>query len=149
MKNAGIWSGIIVFFLGCFFFWKSLGLTYASAVGPGPGLFPLWLSGILMFIALLYIWESGTKDVILLSDILPKGRELRNVIAILVSLLVFLIIVNFTGFIIAGTILMSMLLLREYKWYWGLAISFITTLSTFVLFQILLDVPLPVNIFGW
>jgi len=149
LKNAGVWSGILMFSLGCCFFWMSLGLTYSSAIGPGPGLFPLWLSGILIVVSLLYIWESTTKDIILLKDLLPRGRELNNIIAILISLIVFLMIVNFTGFIIAGTILMSMLLLREYKWYWGLGISFATSLATFLLFQILLDVPLPVNIFGW
>jgi putative tricarboxylic transport membrane protein len=135
--------------IGCLFFWGARSLQYSSSIGPGPGLFPTWLSGILIVTSLCYIWESKTEDIIALSEVLPKGKELTGLIGIVISPVVFMVIVPYTGFCIAGTVLMLMLLLRAYKWHWALAISLITSLATFLLFQTFLDVPLPVNAFGW
>ncbi|MDF2962929.1 MAG: tripartite tricarboxylate transporter family receptor [Paenibacillus sp.] len=149
MKNAGVWFGFFIFLLGCVLFWQSLSLDYKSSIGPGPGLFPLWLSGGLILLSLLYIIESVRKEVIRISDILPKGKGLGNVLVIIGSCVIFMIVVSFAGFVIAGTLLIFMLLVREYKWYRALGISFVIALATFVVFQTLLDVPLPVNEFGF
>lgn len=149
MKNAGVWSGIFTMGVGCIFFWGSLGLTYSSPVGPGPGLFPFWLSLILIAVSPFYIWESIKKDVIPLTDVIPRGKQFRSLAGIAIAPVVFMVIVPYTGFCVAGTVLMLMLLLREYKWYTALAISLVTSLATFFLFQTFLDVPLPVNAFGW
>lgn len=148
-NNIGVWFGIFILLLGCTLFWKSLSLDYKSSIGPGPGFFPLWLSGVLIIISLLYIVESIKKEVILISEIFPKGKGLWNVITILFSSVIFMIVVSFAGFVIAGTLLMFMLLVREYKWYRALGISLVITIITFVVFQTLLDVPLPVNEFGF
>ena len=78
-----------------------------------------------------------------------QGKELKSLVGIAISPVVFMIIVPFAGFCIAGTILMLMLLMREYKWQSALAISLITAIATFLLFDTFLDVPLPVNAFGW
>ncbi|MCY9667820.1 tripartite tricarboxylate transporter TctB family protein [Paenibacillus alginolyticus] len=149
LKNVGVCFGIFIFLLGCMLFWQALSLDYKSSIGPGPGLFPLWLSGILIILSILYIVESIKKEVILISDILPKGKGLGNVISILFSSIIFIIVVSFAGFVIAGTLLMFMLLVREYKWYRALGISFVIAITTFVVFQTFLDVPLPVNEFGF
>jgi putative tricarboxylic transport membrane protein len=149
LKKAGVWSGIFILLFGCFFFWLSLSLKYTSSLGPGPGLFPLWLSAILIVLSLLYIVESIKLEGISIIDMLPKGRGMGNIVSIVASLVVFVIIVSFTGFIIAGTVLLFILFVREYKWYWGLALSFTITAITFVVFQILLEVPLPVNDLGF
>lgn len=82
-------------------------------------------------------------------DIFPKGRELGNILSVLASVVVFMLIVNFTGFIIASTVLLFILLVREYKWYSGLAISAVTSIILFIVFKSFFDIPLPVNMFGW
>ncbi|TDG00103.1 tripartite tricarboxylate transporter TctB family protein [Paenibacillus piri] len=149
VKNAGVWFGFLVFLLGCTMFWQSLSLDYRSSIGPGPGLFPLWLSSALIILSLLYIAESVKKEVFRIADLIPKGRGLGNVVAILVSFVIFIVVVSFAGFVIAGTLLVFLLLVREYKWYKALGISFAIALITFVIFQTLLDVPLPVNDLGF
>lgn len=149
MKNAGVLSGIVIFFVGCLFFWGSLGLSYSSEIGPGPGLFPFWLSLILIVITPFYIWEAIKKDVFLFADVIPRGKQFKTLFGIVISPLVFMVIVPFTGFCIAGIVLMLMLLLRYYKWYLALSISVVSSIAIFLLFQIFLDVPLPVNAFGW
>ncbi len=69
--------------------------------------------------------------------------------SVLASVVVFMLIVNFTGFIIASTVLLFILLVREYKWYSGLAISAVTSIILFIVFKSFFDIPLPVNMFGW
>lgn len=112
-------------------------------------MFPRWLSGILIIISIVYIWQSVKKEVFQFKDIFPKGRELGNILSVLASVVVFMLIVNFTGFIIASTVLLFILLVREYKWYSGLAISAVTSIILFIVFKSFFDIPLPVNMFGW
>lgn len=148
MKNAGIWVGALIFLFAGVVFWQSLSYDYYGTHGPGPGLFPLWLSALLLVLSLLYILDSIRKNVILFRDILPKGKALGNVLTIFVALIVFLVIVPYTGYTVAGVLMLFILFVREYKWYWGLGISAIITLIVFFTFQSFLNVPLPVNSFG-
>ncbi|MFY0544139.1 tripartite tricarboxylate transporter TctB family protein [Brevibacillus sp. H7] len=148
-RNAGLWAGIALLIYASVIFWQSFSLKYYTAFGPGPGMFPRWLSAILMMISVIYIWQSVTKEVFQVEDIFPKGREFGNILSVLVSVIVFMLIVNVTGFTIASTVLLFILLVREYTWYSGLAISAATSIVLFVVFKVFFDIPLPVNGFGW
>jgi hypothetical protein len=60
-----------------------------------------------------------------------------------------MVLVNFTGFIFASTVLLFIVFSREYKWYWGLGISIFTSIILFVIFKVFFGIPLPVSMFGW
>jgi len=149
LKNAGVWAGIVLLLYSSIIFGLSFKLKYFTAFGPGPGMFPRWLSLILMIISIIYIWQSVTKEVLLFGDIFPSGPELKNILAVIASVLVFMLTVNFAGFTIASTVLLFILLVRSYKWYLALAISVGTSILLFVVFKIFFHIPLPVNGFGW
>lgn len=149
IKNAGVWAGFVLLVFYSVFFLQSLSLKYYTKFGPGPGLFPVWLSGILILLILFYIWQSIKKEVILFSDIFPKGRGLGNILAVIGTLFLFMLIVNFTGFTIASTLLLFILLVREFKWHLALGISAGGSIIIFLVFKSLFDIPLPVNMFGW
>lgn len=148
-QNAGVWVGGIVVLFALVIFIQSFSLKYYTKFGPGPGLFPIWLSGILLLIGIAYIWHSFKKEVITWAAILPKGREMGNVLSVIVAVAIFMIIVNVTGFIIASTVLLFILLRREYKWYTGLGISSGVSIVLFLVFKSFFTIPLPVNMFGW
>jgi putative tricarboxylic transport membrane protein len=148
-KNAGFWTGMALLLFASVIFWQSFSLKYFTAFGPGPGMFPRWLSAILIILSVIYIWQSVKQEVFQVGDIFPKGRELGNILSVLVSVIVFMLIVNVTGFTIASTVLLFIVLVREYKWISGLAISAATSIVLFVVFKILFNIPLPVNGFGW
>jgi putative tricarboxylic transport membrane protein len=147
--NAGIIAGLVILIYSCVIFWLSFDYDYYTNLGPGPGLLPMWLSGALIVLSILYMFECVRKEVVLVKDILPKGRELGGVLTALGVILLFMIIVNTTGFVIACTLLLFLLLVREFKWYWGLGISAGASILLFIVFYTLLGVPLPVNAFGW
>lgn len=147
-QNAGVWAGMLLFACALVMFLESFSLRYMTNFGPGPGMFPRWLSGILMIISLAYIWYSVKKNVITVDEILPKGRDLTNVVSVVAALILFMVLLNVTGFPIAGTIMMFMLLVREFKWYTALGISVFTTVVLFILFRVFFRIPLPEGFFG-
>jgi putative tricarboxylic transport membrane protein len=149
MKNAGLYVGFVLLIYSVVMVWQSLTLDYYTAFGPGPGFFPLWISILLLVLSILYLWESTKKEIILLSKILPKGKDLRKILAVLGSVVLFMILVNFTGFVIAGSLLLFLLFIKEYKWYQGIALSISISILLFYIFNTLLNVPLPANAFGW
>ena len=70
-------------------------------------------------------------------------------LSVFVSVLMFMLIVNLTGFVIAGTVMMFILLSRGYKWFMALPIALVTSVLLFLLFDKVFSIPLPVNTFGW
>lgn len=147
-QNAGVWAAILIFLFGAMFFWMSLSFDYMGPEGPGPGLFPLWLSGILSILSVLYALDS-IKNITRFKDILPNGKGFINIATILGAFLLFILTVKTIGFIMAGTLFLFILLAREYKWYTGLGISIVISILLFWVFAKLLTVPIPVNAWGW
>ncbi|WP_408010213.1 tripartite tricarboxylate transporter TctB family protein [Pseudalkalibacillus sp. A8] len=150
MKNFGMWIGIGILLFASFIFWASTPLQYYGQYGPGPGLFPAWLSGMLALFSILYILDCLRKENnISISDIIPKGKVLFRILTVIASIIVFIVIAPFTGYVIAGIIVMVMMLLPDFKWYSTLAISTTVTLVLFLVFKTLLNIPLPANSLGW
>jgi putative tricarboxylic transport membrane protein len=149
MKNYGVWLGIVLFLFSCFIFWQSLSLEYYGRYGAGPGLLPRWLSGLLAILSIVYIINSIKKEKINIQSVIPKGKVLYRLLAIIGAILLFIIISPYTGFNIASIIALLILLLPEYKWYSALGISVTVTIVLFLGFDSLLNIPLPVNMWGW
>ena len=126
----------------------SWGYGYYEKYGPGPGLFPLWISGGLMLLSVFYILESLKERSSSFDKIFPTGRELAYMITVVVSISLFIFIIDFAGYIIAATIMLVLLFWRDYKWYWGLGLSITTALCLYLIFQVFLKIPLPQGIFG-
>lgn len=124
-------------------------MDYYSDYGPGPGLLPLWTGASSMVLSLIYLGVAIKKDILLLSEVLPKGEGARNVLTCMGSLIIFMVIVPFAGFLIGSAFTLFILFLRGYKWPWALGLSVSVALVIFGVFDVLLQVPLPVNEFGW
>lgn len=149
MKSIGLYVSLLFLIVGGIVFIQSLSLDYYSEFGPGPGLLPMWISGLMIILSIINIISSLKKDAIKLSDVMPKGEGLINVLLTAGSLLLFIIIVPFAGFCIASFLMLSIVFLRGYKWYIGMGLSAGITLLLFWVFGSILNVPLPVNSFGW
>ncbi|MDQ0221140.1 tripartite tricarboxylate transporter TctB family protein [Peribacillus cavernae] len=149
MNNLGLWIGLIMLLFAGTIFGISLSYDLYSDLGPGPGLFPAWLSGFLIILSLFYIWESIKKEVILLQKILPKGKGKKKVLTLLGSIVLFILIAPYIGFTMAAIVMLFMILIAEFKWYWGVGISTAISILLFLVFDSFLHVPLPVNAFGF
>lgn len=56
-QNAGVWFGVGYLAFSVLFFVVSFDLVYKSKlIGAGPGMYPRWLTGLSIIVALAYIW---------------------------------------------------------------------------------------------
>jgi hypothetical protein len=142
-QNAGLWFGLAFLAFSVLFFRMSFDLPYMSKLGAGPGMYPRWLCGISIVVAIAYIWQSCTSQVFRVGDSFPGRRELANVAAIFVSCVVFLLLLDHVGFLIAGTALMFIAFWRNYAVWKAIVLSITITVITWVVFKIFFSVPLP------
>jgi putative tricarboxylic transport membrane protein len=142
-QNAGLWVGIGFLAFSVLFFKMSFDLPYMSKLGAGPGMYPRWLCAISIIVAIAYIWQSCTSQVFRAGDTFPGRQELRNVAAIFLSCVVFLLLLDHVGFIIAGSALMFITFWRNYPLWKAIALSIGITVVTWVVFKIFFSVPLP------
>ena len=149
MKKLGVYVALFFLIFSGVVFWFSLQLPYKSQFGPGPGLLPVWTSGLLLLFSIIYLIVAFKKDIILIADVFPKGEGAANVLITIFSLILFMVLVPFAGFVISSIVTLFLLFSRGYKWYWGLGLATTVTLVVFFLFGNLLGIPLPVNDYGW
>jgi len=145
--SAGVWGGLSVVAVGVLFFAYSLMLPYKSEIGPGPGFFPIWLSGLLILLGATYLYQSwkGNDS----ANDKPSREGAKNIVFILVCMILFVLLLRTLGFMVCGAAFLFALLFRSYKWFVNLAISVGTSVFLYVLFSILLGVQLPVNALGF
>jgi putative tricarboxylic transport membrane protein len=151
VKSLGLGFILAVFILVCsgIMFWQAISMGYYSEYGPGPGFLPLWVNGLLIILAVMYLIISLIKSDIPLSKVFPKGEGFINVLVSMGASILFLIIIPYTGFVVASMITLFFLFLRGFKWYWSLGYSIGLSIILFMIFSTLLRVPLPVNVLGW
>lgn len=142
-QNAGLWFGVGFLAFSILFFKMSFDLPYQSKLGAGPGMYPRWLSGLSIVVALIYIWQSCSIQVFRVGDCFPGRQALLNVATIFFSCLAFLFLLNTVGFIIAGSVLMFITFVRNYRLLPALALSVGITLICYLIFKVCFSVPLP------
>ena len=102
-----------------------------------------------MVLSVVYIIDSLKNDPIDFKSILPTGSGLKKVLALFGALALFLIMVDYTGYVIASLVMLYILFSFDYNRYWAGSISLAVTLVVFYVFKSFLSVPLPVNAFGF
>ncbi|HWR11300.1 MAG TPA: tripartite tricarboxylate transporter TctB family protein [Rectinemataceae bacterium] len=143
--QAGAWAGIVFLAIGILFFAYSLIYPYSSEVGPGSGFFPIWISGFLIVLALIYIYESvkGNDS----AEEITK-ESFKKVLMIIIFMVLFVLFLPVAGFNISGTAFLFAMFFKSYKLAKNLIISVISTLAIYFLF-LLLGVQLPLNALGF
>jgi putative tricarboxylic transport membrane protein len=147
-QNAALWFGLAFLAWSILFFKMSFDISYYSKLGAGPGMYPRWLSGISILIAILYIWQSRTMQIFKFGYSFPGKRELVNVAAVFIACLIFIFLLNRVGFNIAGTLLLFVMFMRQYKLWQALFLSMTITFLHYFIFKICFSVPLPETFLG-
>ena len=148
-RNAGVWAGVFLLVVAGVLMQQSLRLDYANMLGPWPGFLPRWLSGILMIVSLCYLWDSVRNEVIPLSELWPVGKAQVDIGLMLLGLVVFALIVESLGFVVAASQLIFLMTVRRFRWPLALLASIGISVALLLAFQKLLGVALPVNDWGW
>lgn len=147
-QNAGLWFGLGFLAFSILFFKMSFDIPYHSKLGAGPGMYPRWLSGFSIFIALIYIFQSCTKQIFKAGLSFPGKQELINVASVFLSCLIFLFLLDRVGFNIAGSLLLFVMFVRQYKLWQAILLSIAITFIHYFLFKVCFSVPLPEKFLG-
>jgi putative tricarboxylic transport membrane protein len=148
MKNkVGFSGGVSVLTIGIIFFVYALQYPYESELGPGPGMLPLWLSGILIVLSLAYLYS-----VILGKDSAedwPDNKSQIEMGLILGNMSLFVLLTPVIGFVLSSILFLFIFFRRNYHWFKSLMISAGASVFLFLLFTKGFASPLPVNMFGF
>jgi putative tricarboxylic transport membrane protein len=124
----------------------SLSLSMGTVEQPGAGLFPMLVGIFILFLSipgLVGSLKSGETRK-LSQGVFPQGSDLRRVIAIALSVLLFAILLQPLGYGICSAFLMAAVLRLLGMRSWGkAAVIAILTAGISYFFFVLLDIPLP------
>ena len=148
MINVGIIWALLTLLYSVIIFTQSFTLKYYTVFGPGPGFFPLWISGILILVSILYLVDSSRKNVVRLKDILPEKTALKKMGSMTGGILFFILTADFLGFFLSGVIMLLTMFLWDFKIRRALLLSLLFMAILVVSFQILLKVMLPIGFIG-
>ena len=133
-------GGIIPLLLGMLLLVFSYRLSLGSITDPGPGLWPFLVSGAMISaaVALLLTERDG-------GDYEPLTNHLWLIGLGLVSLGCFIVLLGLVGFTVSSLLILIFWLrfLGEESWWSTLIVSVLSTVGFYLLFIVLLGVPLP------
>lgn len=142
--NSGMLAGVVLLIISVVFFVLSLQFSYSSDVGPGPGFFPTWLSGLLILLSVIYISESKQKKNAS-EETWPGKAEVKSILFVLLGLFAFVILFALFGFLVACFAFLFTMFIKGYKWYSNMLMSAGITWLLYFLFNDLLGVLLPIE----
>jgi putative tricarboxylic transport membrane protein len=147
IDKLGLGGGIFVLTVAVVFFVYSLQYPYSSELGPGAGMLPIWLSGLLILLALAYIFSvyKGTDS----GEEMPDKKAQKEMLFILASMGLFVLLMPVLGFNLNCTLFLFAFLRRGYKWYTALAISVGASVFLYLMFTKGFGTPMPTNMFGF
>ena len=151
-QNAGLWFGILFLAYAVLYFKMSLDIPYHSKLGAGPGMYPRWLAGFSIFVALIYIVQSCTRQIFSMGRSFPGRTELFNVFTVFLACMIFLFLLDVVGFNIAGSLLLFVMFYRQYKPLHAILLSIVITFAHYFVFKVCFSVPLPekfLSLFGF
>jgi putative tricarboxylic transport membrane protein len=157
MKKADQFIGIFVLLFSLLVIEESWRLSEPVMAGrisyePGAEFLPLW-AGVLMAILSLLLVISATLRPAdpAQKAVFPRGSALAAVVQLMASLAAYIFLLDVLGYL-TGTFLLLLCLMRAVMratWKSALLVSLVASVSLYTIFQVLLNVNLPKNMFGF
>ncbi len=125
----------------------------SATFGPGAGFLPFWLGVLLAVLATILVvsaWRSQATEKEN-EPVFPGKQALIAITSVLVGLAVYIFLIEILGYLV-DTFLFVVFLMKvveREKWPLTLMVAVGTTAGLFITFQILLQITLPSNMFGF
>jgi putative tricarboxylic transport membrane protein len=148
LRHALLGIALMSAVLSIIYLVTSLQYPMDTAAQPGPGFYP-FIVGILWLLSSLGLaLEARTKEERALVS-WPQGVAFFRIIAIVGSLLFYVILLPVLGHVIvaAVVILVALQAMGGLRWQFRIALTILLTLGSYYLFDVLLEVPLPRGVF--
>ena len=152
MRRYETWAAVFLFLVGLLATLEARKLNIGEFGRPGPGLFPFYLALVFSIISLVLIVRSlrpaASEQVV--PQVTAKTLRPEKVVATLLGLIVYVFALEWLGFLFATFLLMLFLFKAVDPLAWPAAIggSLATSLVSYVIFKIWLQVSLPAGLLG-
>ena len=153
MKKAEMITGVFLLVLSGLVIWEAGQMPPSSSFGPGAGFLPLWL-GILLAVLATILFVSAWRRQATEKDkksVFPGKQALFAIAAVMVGLAVYIFLIETLGYLVDTFLLIVFLMkaVEREKWPLTLMVAVGTTVVLFLTFQVLLQITLPSNMFGF
>ena len=153
MKKADIMTGFVLLVLSGFVIREAWLMPPSATFGPGSGFLPFWLGVLLALLAMILLgtaWrrEATGKDG---KPPFPGVKALIAIGSVLGGLVAYIILLEVLGFLMDTFLYVAFLMgvVEREKWLMTLLVAGFTTAGLYIIFQILLGITLPSNMFGF
>lgn len=140
-------SGILLFLVGGAAIYGAVRLEIGTLGQPEPGLFPFLAGLAVLILAVLLLIQDARREP---SDAEPAPR-MRSALMAIGGLAAFVLSLDLLGYVVATALLVAILLfvfeIRR-MWVYALAAPLIA-IGSYVLFHVLLNLPLPAGALGF
>ena len=146
--------GVVWIFLGLTISIWSSTFPFGGLKSPGPGYLPFMLGlllvilGIILLLTAMLRTEGGSRKPI--APLIPDGPGLTRVALTLGSMALSVAVFEYLGFVLTAFFLILFLMrtVHPQKWSVALFYAFVTALSSFIVFRLLLKTSLPKGLMG-
>jgi hypothetical protein len=142
-------ASICLIVFSCLYLAQSLQYSYWYRYGPGAGFVPSWCSGLMLALSVVCLFESFKERGLRIGELFPNAAGRANIFATWLALTLFALLAEILGTLVSSTVMLTVLFGRSMRWKQALIYGTVVTVCCFVLFKIVLSVPVPVNGFGW
>ena len=153
MKKADVITSFVLLVLSGYVIRESWLMPASATFGPGPGFLPLWLGVLLAALALILLVTAWRRRVTEKDghSPFPGGRALLSVGLVLLGLALYTVLMEWLGFLVDTFLFVAYLLgiVEKERWPMTFLTAILTTAALYVIFQLLLTITLPRNMFGF
>jgi putative tricarboxylic transport membrane protein len=153
MKKADLITGIVLLVLSGLVIGEALRMPPSASFGPGAGFLPFWVGVILAVLAVLLLASVWTRQVTQkdTASPFPGKKALLAITGVLGGLAAYIFLIEVLGFLVDTFLYVAFLLgvVERERWRMTLSVAFFTTVGLYLIFQVLLTIGLPKNMFGF
>ncbi|MBA4423660.1 MAG: hypothetical protein C0390_11295 [Syntrophus sp. (in: bacteria)] len=153
MKKADVITGVVLLVLSGFVIREAWMMPPSATFGPGSGFLPFWLGVLLAVLAVILLvtaWrrEATEKDK---KSPFPGAKAFIAIGSVLGGLAAYIVLLEVVGFVMDTFLYVAFLIgvVEREKWPLTLLVAVSTTAGLYIIFQVLLGVTLPSNMFGF
>ena len=152
MRRADQITGCILLIFSLALMEGARRMPSSATFGPGAGFLPFWCGALLAMLSMLLIVDAFRRSAdAATKPVFPGGRALLLLGTVIAGLTVYILTLEFLGFLIGTGLLTAYLLgvVEKEKWRTTIIVAVLNSAALYIVFQMLLGVSLPANRFGF